>query len=265
MSTRSPYRIETSGERDILTSVPPEILVKIITLVPSKHYLDLVHTTKALRNFIKLNASSICNEAIRSRFPVEAKVLQSEPEAGWLVPTHEKVAEEEECFRQKLNAIRPSNNEQEFSLLGKLPTESTLSIKITSPGPQYLHFLEHNILQLFTQAEIGKYWRITDKRWPATYVWLKEIREVVVDGRKHFFGFRHHPFGELAEPFSSFMRSFNKLLVEAKNGELVRRDYAWTRTRFPRELVWFYGVERLRIVKEGEVADWKTLPMLLWQ
>ena len=186
MSTQPPYRIETSGERDLLTSVPPEILVKIIALVPSKHYLDLVHTNKALRNFIKLNASSICNEAIRSRFPVEAKVLRSELEAGWLVPTHEKVAEEEEYFRQELNIIRPPNKEQGFSLLGKLPTESTISIKITSPGPQYLHFLEHNILQLFTQAEIDKYSWLTDKGWRVGGVRVKEIREVEVVGRKYF-------------------------------------------------------------------------------
>jgi hypothetical protein len=264
MSTPSRYRIGTSGERDILTSVPPEILVKIIALVPSKHYLDLVHTTKALRNFIKLNASSICNEAIWTRFPVEAKVLQSEPEAGWLVPTHEKVAEEEERVRQGLHLITPYKNEQGFSLLGKLPTETTVSIKITSPGPQYLHFLEGNILQLFTQAEIGKFSFIADNGWPAARVWIEELHEVVVDGRKFFFDF-HHPPGWDREPFFSFMRSFNQRWVEVKNGELVRHDDCWTGTRFPRELVWFYGIERLRIVKEGEVADWETLPMLLWQ
>jgi hypothetical protein len=57
------------------------------------------------------------------------------------------------------------------------------------------------------------------------------------------------------------------MLVEVRNGELVRHEdgWNWTQNRFPRELVWFYGVERLRIVKDGEVADWKTLPMLPWQ
>lgn len=254
MSTQPRYRIETSGERALLTSVPPEILVKIIALVPSKHYLDLVHTTKALRNFIKLNASSICNQAIRSRFPVEAKVLQSELEAGWLVPTHEKVAEEEEYFRQNLNIFRPSNNEQRFSLLGKLPTETTVSIKLTSPGPQYLHFLEHNILHLFTQAEIRRYSWLTDNGWLTGGVWVREVCEVVIDGRKHLFDFHPRSFGGLAawrhQPFTIFMRSFNVLLVKVKNGDFVRRDSGWTRTRFPRELVWFYGVERLRIVKD---------------
>ena len=33
--------------------------------------------------------------------------------------------------------------------------------------------------------------------------------------------------------------------------------------KFPREMIWFYGVERLRIMEEGEAEDWKKLPMLL--
>ncbi len=34
---------------------------------------------------------------------------------------------------------------------------------------------------------------------------------------------------------------------------------------FPRELIWFYGVERFRITEEGEAEDWKKLLMLLWE
>ncbi|KAH8792362.1 hypothetical protein F5882DRAFT_78772 [Hyaloscypha sp. PMI_1271] len=270
MSTQPPYHIETSGERDLLTSALPEILVKIIVLVPSKHYLDLVHTNKALRNFMKLNASSICNEAIWSRFPVEAKVLRSELEAGWLVPTHEKVAEEEENFRQKLNTIQTSNNDQRFSLLGKLLTDTTVSIKLTSPGPQYLYFLEHNILRLSTPGELF----VRRDALPCSEVLLPggalvwEMCEVVIDGRKHLFDFHQRTARGLTawryQPFYLFMRSFNMVLVKVKNRKFVRRD-RWNRTQFPRELVWFYGVERLKIVKEGEVADWKTLPMLPWQ
>lgn len=172
-------------------------------------------------------------------------------------------------FSTNLNTIRPSNNEQRLSLLGKLPTETTVSIKLTSPGPQYLHFLEHNILHLFTQAEIRRYSWLADKGSPARGVRVKEFCEMVIDGRKHLFDFHPRSSGGLAawrhQPFTIFMRSFNVLLVKVKNGEFVRRDYGWTQTRFPRELVWFYGVERLRIVTDGEVADWKTLPMLLWK
>jgi hypothetical protein len=99
MATQSPSLVGPSKVRCvILTTVPTEILVKVIAQVPLKSYLDLVHTSKVFGNFIKLNASRICNEAIRSRFRLEAKVLGSELNSGWLVPTHDKVGREEKMF-----------------------------------------------------------------------------------------------------------------------------------------------------------------------
>ncbi|KAE9380977.1 hypothetical protein N431DRAFT_292943, partial [Stipitochalara longipes BDJ] len=76
---------------DYLTSLPSEILLKIVTQVPIKNFLDLVQTSRAFRNFIKANASKICNDVIRSRYQLEAALLQSELKAGWLVPTHDMI------------------------------------------------------------------------------------------------------------------------------------------------------------------------------
>ncbi|KAE9380978.1 hypothetical protein N431DRAFT_324246, partial [Stipitochalara longipes BDJ] len=82
-------------DHDYLTNLPPEVLLKVIAQVPSNTYLDLVHTSRFLRTFLKLNASQICNEGIRSRYPLEAKILETTKEAGWLVPTNTKLKEEE--------------------------------------------------------------------------------------------------------------------------------------------------------------------------
>ncbi len=66
---------EEGEARDLFTTMPSEILLKIATQVPSKYLLDLVRTCRMLRNFIKINASRICNEKIRSKFEFEAKLV----------------------------------------------------------------------------------------------------------------------------------------------------------------------------------------------
>jgi hypothetical protein len=62
--------------------------------------------------------------------------------------------------------------------------------------------------------------------------------------------------------FISFMEKLNGAALHVKNAMLVPPPQK--RDGFPRELVWFYGVERLRIVEKGIEEDWKKLPMLLW-
>ena len=47
-----------------------------------------------------------------------------------------------------------------------------------------------------------------------------------------------------------------------KDGELVPPESS--DQRFPREVVWFYGVERLLNNVGLSEDDWKSLPMLLW-
>jgi hypothetical protein len=90
--------------------------------------------------------------------------------------------------------------------------------------------------------------------------------EAVVDGQTISFYLLHrdHDLGlEFFDrtPFWDFMLKFNKLMVGVRNGKL--RLYRSPGKGFPRELVWFYGVERLRSVEKDE-NDWRNLPLLLW-
>jgi hypothetical protein len=86
---------------------------------------------------------------------------------------------------------------------------------------------------------------------------------VVIDGKTYFFDFSGGGIWGDLNPFYRFMGGFNKRLAQIKDGQLV--PY-YDQGKFPRELLWFYGVERLRITEEGgEAEDWKKLPMLLWE
>jgi hypothetical protein len=123
--TSSPTE-KSQGERDILTFVPPEILIKIVAQLPSKCYLYLVHTSKTLRNFVKINASRICNKAIRTRFPLEAAVLKSKLSSGWLALGLETLREREDAYcrelasRNSTDHHRYRDGEMTCSLLGVL-------------------------------------------------------------------------------------------------------------------------------------------------
>ncbi|KAN0120356.1 hypothetical protein V8E51_002564 [Hyaloscypha variabilis] len=235
MASQTSSPTETSqGERDILTSVLPEILIKIIAQLPSKCYLDLVHTSKTLRNFVKINASRICNEAIRTRFPLEAAVLKSKLSSGWLVLGHEAFREREDAYckdfasRNSTDHHRYRDGEMTCSLLGVLQPTTTSSIKLGAAGPQFLYFLEQDLILI----GVG----------PFEQLGLDAIR-----------------FGN---SLFSFMEKVNGVTLHVKNGKLVPPPEK--RDGFPRELIWFYGVERLSIVEKGVEEDWKKLPMLLW-
>ncbi|KAE9380980.1 hypothetical protein N431DRAFT_449711 [Stipitochalara longipes BDJ] len=168
MADQSPSPAGTSqAKRDILTTVPHEILIKIIAQLPSKYYLDLVHTSKALRNFIKINASRICNEAIRSRFALEAAILKSELKSG--------------CYRDVYHHRKTnlrSLHKMDYSLLGPLQP-ATVAIKLSSPGPQYLHFLEQGILLI----GIGLF----EQRQNRAFRIAGENHRVNIGGQTYFF------------------------------------------------------------------------------
>jgi hypothetical protein len=65
-----------STEREYLTSILPELLVRVLSEVPLSSYFDVAHTSKGLRSFLEANAAMTCNMAIRSRFPIVAKILE---------------------------------------------------------------------------------------------------------------------------------------------------------------------------------------------
>jgi hypothetical protein len=146
MATQNPSTVATSNieqlqpeAREILTSRPPKILLKILPQLPSKYYLDLVHPSKALRNFIKINANFICNEAIRSRFSIEDTAMDLKLSSGWLVPRDFTFCTEKSiyCVWEKHGPgsyTRDPYKTKNFSILG--PSEpGNLPLSLHSPGP----------------------------------------------------------------------------------------------------------------------------------
>lgn len=270
----------TKDQRDMLTTFPPEILVKIMAHLPLKYYLDLVHTSKALRNFIKINASRICNEAIRTRFEFEAKILNSELEAGWLVPRSALLREMEgkylmglgEAYFQEFEQLREFHRGRKgahWSLLS--PIQNTYSgdfaITLSSPGPQYLYLLEMGLLII----GVGEFTQVADLG-----LHTFEQGEVVLGGQTYFYEFCQSAWDsgyrtfEGENHFEIFMEPMNEVRVfvkhRNKDGELVPVKPAGPSCdRFPREIIWFYGVERLKVTEPEEVQDWKNLPKLLWE
>jgi hypothetical protein len=123
---------------------------------------------------------------------------------------------------------------------------------LTVPGPQFLYFLEQGLFDV--DSDPGKE---LDRSGG-----LPSSRKVVIDGKRYLLDFTRNLGGISVLRFWGFLERFNKRPVLVKDGQAVPHKY-WN--RFPKELIWFYGVERLRIMEEGEAEDWKKLPMLLWE
>ena len=121
-----------TAEKDYLTSMPPEVLFKIISYLPSSSWvLPLVKVCHSLRQYVKQNAARICNSFIRSRFRSESEILQSVIVDGWLVPTRC-------CMRREENML-------EGCMLG---------LQLTKSGPVYLQALEEWALYIQMHLEI---------------------------------------------------------------------------------------------------------------
>ncbi|KAE9380979.1 hypothetical protein N431DRAFT_449710 [Stipitochalara longipes BDJ] len=209
---------DETGERDFLTPLAPEILLNIVSQLPSGVYFNLVHTSRSLRNFMKLNAKLICNVAIRSRFPLQAALLHSvlDKRTGWLVPTHQKLVEDEERYKSS------------GSINGILKGD-TVGIKVTAPGPQYLHFLEQEILQIFSETEMRLYQYLEKKGTRLGNLPVEQrFYEEEVHGKKYFFKLRvTSVFGGFIkeEKFLSFMQTLNWKELVLRKGCLE-----WLRT-----------------------------------
>ena len=81
--------------------------------------------------------------------------MQVEMKVGWIVPTHAIVEDEEERWKRlflvypKLGRGKKEVPHRVFSLLGEVRDEM-VGVKLCSPGPQFLHFLEVSLgLDLF--------------------------------------------------------------------------------------------------------------------
>jgi hypothetical protein len=155
---------------DYLTNMPNEVLLRIVSKVPLSSFLDLIQTSQYLRWFIQQHATMICNLAIESRFPAEARILESTETEGWLTPTN------------GLICIQPRK--------GARWVDPRLQLQLYEPGPQFLYFLESKIVKFAVEdALVAGWWDlqgfmdglneespvVLGGRDYARWVWLREL------------------------------------------------------------------------------------------
>ena len=223
-STSNILTMSTSQDRDYLTSLPTELLVKVIAKVPIDSYLDLTYTSKGLRDFMKANAAGICNEAIRSRHSIAAEFLKSELKSGWLLPTHKRFGKEDEDYITNLVSYYRLTHVwrgKHYSLLGKLYNNDpnwypnnlrTPFLTVKSPGPQFLYFLERNILIVCNEHRLPNCCSV---RFDETF----------------------------RRGYEEFLDTFNLLGLEVKNGNIVASGPH--PDKIPRAMLWYYGLDKL--------------------
>ena len=199
--------MSTSQDRDHLTSLPSEILIKALSNVPLSSFLDLTHTSHGLRSFVKTNAARICDAAIESRYAFKNKALQPirlSDGQSWLGLSVSEIVDKEERYKRILqdflqakphNIIKRSRKNNSFkrniigsndadcsdivkvelfNLAGELnSTDCGVSnfIGLTTPGPQYLHVFE----QMEREALAS----------PPMFVFLRDIAKVPVRAISH--------------------------------------------------------------------------------
>jgi hypothetical protein len=129
-----------------------------------------------------LHASQICNNFILSHFSFEASLLRSEIRDGWLVPTHRAILLEESLLlERKRRACRVcGQGVSRFSLQTLIPEpdilldqeacphypsflspdcgdrdHAELRFGLSTPGPQYMRFLEEYGRELRIRGELA--------------------------------------------------------------------------------------------------------------
>jgi hypothetical protein len=220
--------MSTSEDHDYLTSLPTELLIKVIAEVPMDYYLDLTHTSKGLRDFMKANAANICNEAIRSRHSIAAEILKTELKSGWLVPTHEGFDMEDEDYIRALDHYFQPTKVSRFkyySLLGALFNGDvnnlrTMIINVKSSGPQFLHFLERNIMIFCDEHRLPQSCTVC-----------------------YGLGSEWEKFQLKLRNYWGFLNTFNLLTLEVKNGKLVASGL--DENQIPKAMLWYYGLDKL--------------------
>ncbi|KAH7346187.1 hypothetical protein BKA65DRAFT_551117 [Rhexocercosporidium sp. MPI-PUGE-AT-0058] len=166
--------------KDSLSRLIPELLVEILSKVPSSDNLSLVHTNQFLRNFLRANRSQICNKIIQNiqtAFPLVSQILPTTFVQGWLVPTDPVFLASEAKFVQQNLTLISSSRTYHFEIvktievlrsgqatihlsrvriavgLSSTPTSPfEMKIKLSEPGPQYLHFIESQGVLVLTQC-----------------------------------------------------------------------------------------------------------------
>lgn len=107
---------------DHLSTLPVEVLVQIISQLPSSKFLSLVHTSRFFEKFMRTNAKELCNATITSH-----------PELSNLATyLNEDWADHKETSSFNFFSWYAFRN----------PAHKKYVSIITTPGPEYLLFLE---------------------------------------------------------------------------------------------------------------------------
>lgn len=205
----------TQKGKDYLTGLPAELLLKIIPHLPLRSFFELSHTSSFLRYFIRTHGSLLCNDTIQAYYPTQAKIMETEKKSGWLVPTHEELRRREDffsdCMGDSLRDLRLCQHNPTKTVpcepFHSLTDFRDFQVKVTDPGPQFLFFLQRGFLQAGVL-----YW------------------------------YRNEPVFIFRKEFNDFMKEFNNRVtcgVCLRNGKV-----ATTRLGFPKELLWYYGLEQ---------------------
>lgn len=161
--------------RASLETIPAELLLQIISHLPTPSYLQLVHTSPYLSYFFASNAAVICNNRIRTEFSFEAAVLLASLATSWLLPRHPCIlTQENRCQRieneierslyhrlkaccevsKYCNCLSKNSRDRSFEDL-QMPEEQPplypLPTHLTQAGPQFLLFLEKYSFEIRTR------------------------------------------------------------------------------------------------------------------
>ena len=152
-----------TNDNEYLSNLIPELLFEILIYSSTSDFLSLVQTCQRLRKVIINNSAYIYNKVIKTRYAAVAGLLDTKMMKGWLTPTHpattacEAYMIKEKSLRQR---IYPGHHSSDLDI----------TIRLSKPGPQYLHALvefgdqvlatfRYHALALDVPADLRLLWR----------------------------------------------------------------------------------------------------------
>ncbi|KAG9244315.1 hypothetical protein BJ878DRAFT_75193 [Calycina marina] len=209
--TRFPsMELSTSIER-----LPSELLIDIAANLQQQDFKKLIVLNKQVRDMIIKNAAGIINRIIIKRYPEAAQLLDCQTVDAWLVPHLPIILGVEKSFdelRQSADSYHCLCGSSHFLLGG------SSRIRLSSPGPQLLLFLEKHAADVVLWSSLRTYTDYLNDNenthWP--------------DARNYF----RHTAGTGAGRgdlyFAQAALEFLKILhCEKSEGKALRRELAW--------------------------------------
>jgi hypothetical protein len=216
--------------RDYLTGLPTEVLVHILSYFSISDFLELSHVHPMVHNVLKSNAAQICNLAIENDPELKSRAdslgVQATKINKWLVPKVFPIFLDHRLARRILakknvlkrlgvprepEGVAPINGLLHSKQIGMTWNKTGMKIKLDEPGPQFLCFLEWQRLEydahpmgLTLPADWGSiHYPLLCGLWTMRFLTSHEENSLAIHG------------------FADTLRK------------------KW----FPKELLWFYGIE----------------------